>query len=260
MPSAFPHTGTLNRPQVLCCAPLDPHTLLTCSSDGTVQLIDLRQHPPSAPPPHTTRTVPQSLGGGPVDSSHVTQRRPLVKMAEQVYAVDWNRTNGMEFVAASGWGDLRVYDIRRGDLQHADACRLCFKGECDGEVTGCSWSKDGRRLVGSWLGGSAYTFDVQSGEVVSPHSARASMSKRRIPKTRFLSLLHTCPNERASHAARRELENFYNEIGRQQYVDRCMPLNHLSRQHLDARELQVACRSHQRRCRFISKQLIRLRF
>lgn len=189
MPSAFPHTGTLNCPQVLCCAPLDPHTLLTCSSDGTVQLIDLRQPPPSAPPPHTMRTVPQSLGGGPVDSSHVTQRRPLVKMAEQVYAVDWNRTNGTEFVAASGWGELRVYDIRRGDLQHADACRLCFKGECDGEVTGCAWSKDGRRLVGSWLGGSAYTFDVQTGEAVSPDSARASMSKRRIPKTRFLSPL-----------------------------------------------------------------------
>jgi WD40 repeat protein len=109
------------------------------------------------------RTVPQSLGGGAVDSSHCTLRPPLLKMEQQVFAVDWNHATGTQFVAASGWGDLRVYDIRKGGPQSAFDCVLSFKGEDGGDVTGCAWSKDGRRLVGSWMGGSAYTFDVEDG-------------------------------------------------------------------------------------------------
>jgi WD40 repeat protein len=149
--------------QVLCCSPRDANTVLTCGSDGTVHLIDLRQPAPALALPHHMRTVPQSLGGGAVDSSHCTLRPPLLKMEQQVFAVDWNRTTGTQFVAASGWGDLRIYDIRKGIQQSAFDCVLSFRGLDQGDVTGCAWSKNGRRLVGSWMGGSACTFDVEDG-------------------------------------------------------------------------------------------------
>jgi WD40 repeat protein len=203
----------------MCCAPLNPHTLLTCGSDGTVHLIDLREPVPSILLPDNIRTVPQVLGGGPVDSSHSTNRRPLVKMQQQVYAVDWNRTNGTEFVTASGWGELRVYDVRKGDSQNADSCHLSFKGLCDGEVTGCAWSKDGRRLVGSWLGGSAYTFDVEAGTKHFSYSAQNLLSMRVIPNNRCCHVARLL--SRAAYEMRRELENFYNERGRLRYIDRC---------------------------------------
>ena len=155
--------GTSLSTQVLCCSPLDFNTVLTCSADGTVYLLDLRQPPSAPPPPANRRIVPQALGGGAVDPSHSTPGRPLLNMRQSVYAVDWNRSKGYEFVAASGWGDLRVFDIRRGDGQVANDWRLLFKGRDRDEVTGCAWSKDGRRLVGTWLNGSAYTFNVDDG-------------------------------------------------------------------------------------------------
>jgi WD40 repeat protein len=151
--------------QVLCCSALDANTVLTCSSDGTVHLIDLRQPPLPATFHPNTRVVPQSLGGGPVDTlnARCASRTPLLNMKQQVYAVDWNRSNGFDFVAASSWGDLRVYDTRKGFMQSHSAWWRLFQGLDKDEVTGCAWSKDGRRLVGSWLNGSAYSFDVAEG-------------------------------------------------------------------------------------------------
>jgi WD40 repeat protein len=162
--------------QVLCCSPLDSNTVLTSSFDGTVHLIDLRQPPPPlAPWPANARIVPQMLGGGPVDenlSSSSSSRRALLNMHHEVYAVDWNRATGTEFVAASGLGDLRIFDIRKGDGQDAGSFKLAFRGEDDSEATGCAWSKDGRRLVGTWLGGRPYTFDVEAGVTQSSCEGR----------------------------------------------------------------------------------------
>lgn len=105
------------------------------------------------------------LGGGAVDASLPSSpaRRPLLKLRQEVYAVDWNRATGTEFVAASGLGDLRIFDIRKGDCQDAGSFTLAFRGLDDSEATGCAWSRDWRRLVGTWLGGWLYTFDVEAG-------------------------------------------------------------------------------------------------
>jgi WD40 repeat protein len=116
------------------------------------------------------------LGGGPVDeslsSSSSSSRRALLNMHREVYAVDWNRATGTEFVAASGLGDLRIFDIRKGDDQDAGSFKLAFRGVDDSEATGCAWSKDGRRLAGTWLGGRPYTFDVEAGVTQSSCEGR----------------------------------------------------------------------------------------
>jgi WD40 repeat protein len=164
--------------QVLCCCPLDANTLLTCGSDSTIHLIDMRQRPCSAHPPPGMRYIPQSLGGGPLLINHVTARTAHVGMEKQVFAVDWNRSNSSQFVAASGWGDLRVFDIRKGENQSPNDFLLSFRGLDSGDVSGCAWSKNGRRLVGTWMNGSAYTFDAHAGdtmpELVGDGSKRCS--------------------------------------------------------------------------------------
>ena len=143
--------------------------------------------------------------------------------------MDWNRAAATQFVAASGWGDLRVYDIRKGDLQAANTCLLSFKGLDSNEVTGCAWSRDGRRLVGSWQGGKAYTFHVEdafawpavTGDAALPaHSpVLAQLASARPQSDRCCA--PSRPHAACSRPAR-ELEDFYFEIGRQRFINRLL--------------------------------------
>jgi WD40 repeat protein len=145
-------------------------------------------------------------------------------MQQQVYAVDWNRRTGTEFVAASGWGDLRVYDIRKGDSLVAGAFVRLFKGLDSHEATGCAWSKDGRRLVGSWQGGRAYTFDVEAGA--------ADHNTTEVDEV-------TALNGSPPLDQQRTMENFYVDVGRQRFISRCVCAHCITSLHFSSEQPQT---------------------
>ena len=121
-----------------------------------------------------------------------------------------------------------MFDIRKGECQVANDFRLMFKGHDSDEVTGCAWSKDGLRVVGSWLNGSAYTFNVDQGvyhssmrleqavEAVIDRSVVSSTQSNRFH--RFISAAMCCLESVTN--CDREVEDFYTEVGRQRFIRR----------------------------------------
>jgi WD40 repeat protein len=180
------------------------------------------------------------LGGGPVDaslSSSSAPRRPLLNLRQEVYAVDWNRATGTEFVAASGLGDLRIFDIRKGDCQDSGSFTLAFRGLDDSEATGCAWSRDGRRLAGTWLGGRPYTFDVEAGVTQRSFEGSLAAVLNACPGTVFavtpaqrllrivssfglVMFLFVGHFKTRLVRSMRELENFDLALGRQRFISR----------------------------------------
>jgi WD40 repeat protein len=162
--------------------PEHPYSFMSCSADGTVRMIDTRQRyeDSTSGPIETVRgregeVVPQALGGGrglrraagrtgvPATASLVVNYRSLVPSI-QLYCVDFNPSNGYQFIASSDAGDIRLFDLRQ--IREHSPCSYInlwtHKIGNGDDITGCAFSKDGRTIVATALSDAIYTFDVNT--------------------------------------------------------------------------------------------------
>lgn len=124
-------------------------------------------------------------------------RRRRRRSDATVYCVEMHPSDGQTFIASSGLGDVRLFDIRMIRAFSADSYVNIFRNwELPAEThpaTGCAFSSDGTEIVATFLNDFIYTFDVTrnyereynlTGEVAAKLAARAeeSRSKARIPK------------------------------------------------------------------------------
>lgn len=158
-----------------------PNSFMSCSADGTVRMIDTRQHYESS----TTGpidivqgregdVVPQALGGGrgfrrtgnapnavPATASLLLNYRTR-QHTPQLFSVDFNPMNGNQFIVSSDAGDIRLFDLRQ--IREHSPCSYVniFTHEVAnlGDITGCAFSKDGRTIVATALNDAIYTFDA----------------------------------------------------------------------------------------------------
>lgn len=158
------------------------HSFMSCSSDGTVRMIDTRQvYGDSVSGPIQTvqgrngDIVSQALGGGrgsilfgrgareeiPAESSLVLNYRTRTS-SPQLFCVDFNPSNGNQFIVSSEMGDVRLFDLRK--IENRSPCSYVNiftpKIGYNEEITGCAFSKDGQRVVLTALSDAIYTFDA----------------------------------------------------------------------------------------------------
>lgn len=158
-----------------------PNSFMSCSADGTVRMIDTRQHyeasvtgPIDIVQGREGEVVPQALGGGrgfrrtanaqnavPATASLLLNYRTR-NHTPQLFSVDFNPMNGNQFIVSSDAGDIRLFDLRQ--IREHSPCSYVniFTHEVAnmGDITGCAFSKDGRTIVATALNDAIYTFDA----------------------------------------------------------------------------------------------------
>lgn len=155
------------------------YSFMSCSSDGTVRMIDTRR-PYEASSSGPIETVhgregairPQALGGGVgigmapqavqgVESSLVL-RYAVARSPIQLYSVDFNPMNGNQFIVSTESGQVSLFDLR--SIKNHSPCSYVNTwtnkiGSTD-DITGSAFSQDGQRIVMTALGDAVYTFDA----------------------------------------------------------------------------------------------------
>lgn len=159
--------------------PEHAYSFMSCSADGTVRMIDTRRAYESS---HTgpIETVqgrggdirPQALGGGALMEGFARQRPQTIESSlvvsypqgasqVQLYSVDFNPMNGHQFIVASEGGDVRQFDLRA--IRNHSSCSYIniwtHKIANQDDITGCAYSKDGKKIVMTALNDAIYTFD-----------------------------------------------------------------------------------------------------
>lgn len=180
--------------------PEHQYSFMSCSSDGTVRMIDTRR-PYEASSSGPIETVhgregairPQALGGGiggmapqtvqGVESSLVL-RYTAGQSPIQLYSVDFNPMNGNQFIVASESGQVSLFDLR--SIKNHSPCSYINTwtnriGSTD-DITGCAFSQDGQRVVMTALGDAVYTFDANFN---FEKEARFPLCIRRRPYNRY---------------------------------------------------------------------------
>jgi len=174
--------------------PLMPDTFLSCSADGTIRMIDIRQKYPGSitctfdqyfEEDEYDYVLPQAFGGGRAlrqdtvsDVSSLvldyrmdsTVPRHLRRITSEVslFSVDFHPTDGHSFIVGSGFGDVRLYDLRKIETNPAKCYVNMYRNwdipyPCFGyEITGCVFSKNGSEIVATALEDYIYVFDTNT--------------------------------------------------------------------------------------------------
>eukprot|EP01126_Amoeba_proteus_P035371 TRINITY_DN3566_c0_g1_i3.p1 TRINITY_DN3566_c0_g1~~TRINITY_DN3566_c0_g1_i3.p1 ORF type:complete len:553 (-),score=146.63 TRINITY_DN3566_c0_g1_i3:526-2184(-) len=136
VPSTRVHLGHTGRVKKLSIFPDDPNIFLSCSEDGTVRLFDLRE----------------SSKKGKI----LVNLKPL-----DINSID---LHGVRFCIGGGDPILRVYDLRSNSAQlYANfapphLARQAYRSR--GHITGVSFSKDGKEILGSYSSDDIFLFDL----------------------------------------------------------------------------------------------------
>eukprot|EP01080_Neovahlkampfia_damariscottae_P006189 gene6189-10196_t len=162
----------------ICTNPCYPDTFISCSSDGTARLFDIRKSYENTRIEDSSKrqtdysVVPQALGGGSRRSgnSNISQsllvdyKGSVENSRSTLYSVDIS-PNGNHFILSSGDGNVRLFDLRYIKNHSPDDCvniyrnfNVKIKNNC--EATGCKFSNNGKEIVVSLLSEHIYVFDV----------------------------------------------------------------------------------------------------
>jgi len=172
--------------------PLMPDSFLSCSTDGTVRMFDVRvkyentfQSEITQGPSEDEEVLPQAFGGGRASaragtggpSSHrdslllnfnedAGKYRRVMGGTRTLFSVDMHPFDGHSFIVGSQDGKVRLFDLRMLRDHSSSSSYVNIYGNprtCDGapnEITGCVFSRDGTEIVGSYLNDFIYVWDV----------------------------------------------------------------------------------------------------
>jgi len=173
-----------------------PDTFLSCSADGTIRMIDIRQKYASTYS-HTfdeydeddgdDYVLPQAFGGGRASRlesdteacqssllldyklDHLVSR-PRRLSSPTLFSVDIH-PDGNRFIVGSAFGNVRLYDLRKIIEHNPAKSYINIYSNCENqpnhrylsnEITGCVFSKDGSEIVATQLNNFIYVFDVET--------------------------------------------------------------------------------------------------
>ncbi|KAJ4456803.1 putative WD and tetratricopeptide repeats protein 1 [Paratrimastix pyriformis] len=165
--------------------------------------LDFNQDP-TAPPP-TSVPVTQPSAPGETRTREPEQDRPGTRQRVGLFSVEFNPLDGNTFIVSAADGNVRLFDLRK--IDGANPYRSCLNvyrnintmdpAAC--EMTGCSWSSDGQKIVSSALADAIYIFDVHRNFAQELHlDYNDSPAKRR--HARFLESIARVPlPPRAEH-------------------------------------------------------------
>lgn len=151
---------------------------LSCSSDSTVRMFDVRQkysktetlNIDNCISMHNDNIVPQAYGGGRIDQRNedvgslteslilnYKQMRPFITL----FDVCFHPKDPFKFVVASSAGDVRMFDLRMIREYDPSSHINIYRSDLhEDEITGCGFSTDGNEIITSRIDNDLYLYDT----------------------------------------------------------------------------------------------------